>query len=474
MTEGAFLYILNLLKDNAKERKMKMYEVRDLIQAGYTFEKWCLEAVRQANDLVAEGKQVDLVEIAERVKELPQFRPHEMRDEPLPFHVNLDAEGEDVEFLERNKEAVVETMSKLMRLPTLEKGALMPDACPAGTICVGGVVAARNAIHPAFHSADICCSMALTEYDFDEPKRVLDAAMEVTHFGPTGRSVTEPMPQYLIDAIEGNRYTKPLMQHAKRDFATQGDGNHFLFVGRSANTGKVNVVTHHGSRSFGARLFKKGMQIAEKFAKNIAPKGMEKGYAWIPFETDEGRDYWEALQIIRLWTMENHYRIHDMIQKKLGLDVLDRFWNEHNFVFKRGDLFYHAKGATPGWTDTYERTLVPMNMSESVLVTRGTDVENGIGFLPHGAGRNMSRAEFNRRYPNPTLPEGIDVRSFSGVVDASELPEAYKNADEVKAQIKKYGLAEVVDEILPYGSIMAGENPNPPAWLLAKQAKKKV
>lgn len=25
----------------------------------------------------------------------------------------------------------------------------------------------------------------------------------------------------------------------------------------------------------------------------------------------------------------------------------NRYWNEHNFVFRDGDLFFHAKGATP-------------------------------------------------------------------------------------------------------------------------------
>src|SRR5690606_11021783 len=219
----------------------------------------------------------------------------------------------------------------------------------------------------------------------------------------------------------------------------------------SKNKGKVNVVTHHGSRSFGARLYKTGMRIAQNFAKDIAPKGMDKNLAWIPFETQEGKDYWDALKIVRIWTKVNHYTIYDMVMDNLGMDgidLLDRFWNEHNFVFKRGNLFYHAKGATPGWTDTYDRTLVPMNMAEPILVTRGTEVENGIGFLPHGAERNMSRTEFNKRYPDPKLPEGIDVRSFSGKVDTSELPQAYKNADEVKAQIQKYNLAEVLDEII--------------------------
>lgn len=455
---------------------MEHYTVKDFIEAGYKFDKWIFGAVDMANELSENGEQVDIVAIAEKAKSLPQYVQHEMRKTPSPLYINLDAEGADIEYLEKNKADVVETMNSLMHLPTVEEGSVMPDACPAGTICVGGVVASRNAIHPAFHSADICCSMALTEFDIETPKVVLDAALSVTHFGSTERPVKEEMPQYLVDAIMSNVYTRPLMDRAKRDFATQGDGNHFLFVGHSKNTGKVNVVTHHGSRSFGAFLYKKGMKIAKKFAKNIAPKGMRADYAWIPFNTKEGQDYWEALQIVRLWTMENHFRIHNMIQDKLGIDQLDRFWNEHNFVFKRGDLFYHAKGATPGWNDTYDRTLVPMNMAEPILVTRGTEVENGIGFLPHGAGRNMSRTEYQRRFPNPALPEGIDVRSFSGKVDTSELPQAYKNADEVKSQIQKYGLAEVLDEILPYGSIMAGEEEDP-QWKIEmrkKQAKKKA
>ena len=50
----------------------------------------------------------------------------------------------------------------------------------------------------------------------------------------------------------------------------------------------------------------------------------------------------------------------------------------------------------------------------------------------------------------------MDVRFFSNKIDISELPSAYKNAESVKNQIKQFGLGEVVDEILPYGCIMAG------------------
>lgn len=435
-----------------------MYTPKDFIDLGYSFEKWMLKAVELAN---FDGDSADLQRIADEVQAMPQYRAHQMRSEPCPVYVNLDDKGADKQFLIINKAQVVDTMSALVMLPTVEKAAIMPDACSAGVICVGGVVAARNAIHPAFHSADVCCSMFLSEIDADDSKAVLDASHQLTHFGPTKREQAVEMPNHLRDMVLSNPYTKDLLHFAERDFATQGDGNHFLFVGRKKSNGKTCVVTHHGSRGFGAKLFKRGMNIAQDFAKNIAPKGMDKKCAWIPMETQEGRDYWDALQIVREWTYENHKAIHDMVIADGGYSLEDRFWNEHNFVFKRGELYYHAKGATPGWLDTYDRTLVPMNMEEPILITRGTEVENGIGFLPHGAGRNMSRTMFNKRFPNPSLPEGIDIRSYSGVLDKSELPQAYKSATEVKQQMLDYDLAEVIDEIEPYGCIMAGEIEQP-------------
>jgi RNA-splicing ligase RtcB len=55
------------------------------------------------------------------------------------------------------------------------------------------------------------------------------------------------------------------------------------------------------------------------------------------------------------------------------------------------------------------------------------------------------------------MPVGIDARFYCGKPDLSELPQAYKNAASVRAQINKYGIGKVVDEIIPYGSIMAGD-----------------
>ena len=249
---------------------------------------------------------------------------------------------------------------------------------------------------------------------------------------------------------------------------TQGDGNHFLFVGFSKKTGDTIMVTHHGSRGFGASLFKTGMKIAEAFRKQISPKTLAKN-AWIPYDTDEGKAYWEALQIVREWTKLNHTVIHDATVQKVSLDPLYRFWNEHNFVFKDGDLFYHAKGATPlddkFVPDSMEGLrLIPLNMSEPVLIVKGATTVNNLGFAPHGAGRNVSRSQHKRNLAHKTFEQifaeetaGLDVRFFSGNIDISELPSAYKNAQAVQAQMKEFGLGEVVDEVIPYGCIMAGD-----------------
>ena len=67
-------------------------------------------------------------------------------------------------------------------------------------IPVGGVAAAKDAIHPGMHSADICCSMAVTIFADAAPTAILDAGMRLSHFGgggrPHGRQLRPPPGKY--------------------------------------------------------------------------------------------------------------------------------------------------------------------------------------------------------------------------------------------------------------------------------------
>jgi RNA-splicing ligase RtcB len=202
----------------------------------------------------------------------------------------------------------------------------------------------------------------------------------------------------LLVKFEANQYLRMTSEAAIKHYGTQGDGNHFFFVGRVASSGELAIVTHHGSRKPGALLYKAGMAKAESYRKKLAPE-VPKHNAWIPADTQDGEDYWWALQLIREWTKGNHRAIHGAVADYLKLRVRDRFWNEHNFVFQKSDgLFYHAKGATPAYpyfsNDTDGRTLIPLNMAQPVLITEGLNADNGLGFAPHGAGRNYSRTQF--------------------------------------------------------------------------------
>ncbi|MFK7755078.1 MAG: RtcB family protein [Sedimentitalea sp.] len=474
---GCHPWLGTLTKDEMMEDlTMTQLTGTDLKNWGHTPGPQFKELLERANSMQQDGNDVASIR-AELATEIPP--PVEQFDLHAPgaiaFHENLIPADADEE---NNLQKVRETMRAVMRTPTVVGGAIMPDACPAGpvgTIPVGGVVAAHNAIHPGMHSADICCSLMFTDLGDADPAAVLDAASKVTHFGPGGRPQGQrfTVSLDLMDGFRANRFLNSgkILHAAQEQMGTQGDGNHFLFVGRSRQTGRTALITHHGSRGPGAKLYKAGMEVAEQYRRRHSPKTLKQN-AWIPADSEDGQAYWEALQLIRWWTKANHNALHQATMVACGASAGERFWNEHNFVFRRGDVYLHGKGATPGWAefaadaDPQGRTIIPLNMAEPVLIVRGSDAPHALGFSPHGAGRNWSRTEHMRRLGAKTADqalaeetEGLDVRFHCGKVDASELPSSYKPAAAVSAQIESFDLAQIVDWIDPFGSIMAGEMP---------------
>lgn len=449
---------------------------KELIELGYKPSKIFKDALIHIND-----NNLTTVQIIALMEFLTPPEKVALVYSDKDFYRNIEFTNSDEE---SNYNSVVTEMRKIMRLPTVLGGAIMPDACPVGVeqIPVGGVVVTENTIHPSFHSADICCSVMTTNLGKVNPKDVLDISFGTTQFGAGGRKGHNGWNSIfydnkdLVKRVEDNFFTKDFIVKAASHIGTQGDGNHFLFVGVSEKTGDTYLVTHHGSRGFGASVYKKGMFVAKKLT------GKDEKNPWISYDEIEGKLYWEALQIIRDWTKLNHESIHDKIVNKLKIQYLDRYWNEHNFVFKDGNKFYHAKGATPLSNkfvpdSTNGLRLIPLNMSQPILVVKGETTENNLGFAPHGAGRNFSRSEHKRRNTKKTIDEifkietkGLDIRFFSGNIDISELPSAYKNAKNVEAQMSKFNLGEVVDRILPYGCIMAGDCEIDAPW---KNRKKK-
>ena len=198
----------------------------DLIEWGHRPGPAFTALLARANSARAEG--FGLVRIRQMLEAdllPPAPEPMALRNSgEVPLHVSIRAEDADEQ---KNVADVLATMAEVLKTPTVEAGAVMPDACPAGplgTIPVGGVVAARNAIHPGMHSADICCSVMLTDLGMVDPRAALDAAQAVTHFGAGGRD-------------QGQRFTVSL------DLLDQFRANPFLNGNRLLHAAQAHMGT---------------------------------------------------------------------------------------------------------------------------------------------------------------------------------------------------------------------------------------
>jgi RNA-splicing ligase RtcB len=489
-------------------------KARDLVAAGWHEGRRLGPALRRARDLESTGlARADVLAQLEQEfpKQLAVILP---RYEPAPLAEAIEAETPEEQ---ANVATARQRMRELLHVPVVQRGVIMPDACPSGggtaTIPVGGAIEVLNAIIPGAHSADICCSMFASFFPANHPVgEVMDHLQKVTHFGaggrPRGDQWTSPV---LEEPVWDNPFLTGLQSRARDFMGTQGDGNHFAYFGRIQFTepqrvaleaagyeelsdwitrrdGKFNVlVTHHGSRGLGADLYKRGQVAARKWCDENA-KDIPDAACWLPGDSPEGLAYWDALQYISRWTRENHATIHEALLRRLGQRALVQIGNEHNFVWKRGDSYFHGKGATPAWRDRHGRPLlglIPLNMAREILLVLGADHDDYLSFCPHGAGRNLSRTAMLRPYKDADgnidpsrvqqilgeVAPGLDIRWFNGGADLSESPLGYKDATKVKAQIARFGLAQLVGEIQPQGCIMAGEAPEPP-WLRARREKK--
>jgi tRNA-splicing ligase RtcB len=489
-------------------------KARDPLSAGWQEGRRLGGALRRARDLEATGlgrAEVFALLETEFPKQPARVLP---RAAPAPLAEAIEAETPEEA---ANVAAARARMHELLHVPVVQRGVIMPDACPSGggraTIPVGGAIAVENAIIPGAHSADICCSMFATFFPANHPiGEMMDHLQKTTHFGAGGRARGQQFSSPVLDEpVWDNPFLSGLRSRAQDFLGTQGDGNHFAYMGRIQFTeaqraavevagytelseaivrrdGAFNVfVTHHGSRGLGADLYKRG-QIAARAWCNENAQDIPDSAVWLPADSADGRAYWDALQYIGRWTRENHAQLHEAVLRRLGVRPLVQIGNEHNFVWKRGDTYLHGKGATPAWRDASGRPLlglIPLNMAREILLVLGADNPDYLSFCPHGAGRNLSRTAMLAPYKDAdgeldparvqqALAEttaGLDIRWFGGAPDLSESPLAYKDATKVKAQIARFGLATVVGEIQPQGCIMAGETAEP-HWMRARREKR--
>lgn len=373
------------------------------------------------------------------------------------------------------EEGALQQMQIAARLPVAVAGALMPDAHQGYGLPIGGVLATDNAIIPYAVGVDIGCRMCLSIFAIDPEalkKREAYFQREMvanTLFG-AGREFAERTEHEVLDRKEFSeiQFLQPLQHKALKQLGTSGSGNHFVEFGRVEVTDAdnpmglaignyVGLLTHSGSRGLGANIANHYTQIAMQ--KTLLPKEA-KHLAWLDMDTEEGMEYWLAMNLAGDYASACHHTIHAKIAKAIGEIPLAVVENHHNFAWKEmwegKEVIVHRKGATPAGKDVLG--IIPGSMTAPGFIVKGKGEATSINSASHGAGRKMSRTKALANITHEALQKELKnhgVKLIGGGLD--EAPFAYKDIHEVMQS--QTALVDVMGKFYPAIVQMDGSDP---------------
>ena len=159
-----------------------------------------------------------------------------------------------------------------------------------------------------------------------------------------------------------------------------------------------------------------------------------KHLAWLDLNSEQGQEYWRAMELMGRYAAANHQLIHRSIVKNVNVDILLDMENHHNFAWKETyenrEVIVHRKGATPAGTDALG--IIPGSMGTSGYLVRGKGKAESLNSASHGAGRKMSRKAAKQQF---TWSEAKKFLEQRGVILLSagldEVPMAYKDIETV-------------------------------------------
>jgi len=349
-------------------------------------------------------------------------------------------------------EAVMQ-MEKACLLPVSVAGALMPDAHVGYGLPIGGVLATENAVIPYAVGVDIACRMKMTVLDIPvrdlerRPDRLTRAIEAETRFG-VGANFRERREHEVMDADWSvSPITTQNKDKAWSQLGTSGSGNHFVEFGLFTAHGKIRdlepgtylaLLSHSGSRGTGAAVCNHYSKIAFSQFKDL-PNELKR-LAWLSLDSQEGQEYWKAMQLMGQYAAANHACIHKQIAENLGAQVLLDLENHHNFAWKERhiiegverEVIVHRKGATPAGQGVLG--IIPGSMASPGFVVSGKGNPESLNSASHGAGRLMSRKAANEKFNWKDVNRFLRERGVTLIsAGLDEVPMAYKNIREVMA-----------------------------------------
>jgi len=292
-------------------------------------------------------------------------------------------------------------------------------------------------------------------------------------------------------------------ERGRPQLGTLGSGNHFLEIQvvtdiydeKVANVfglfkNQILIMIHTGSRGFGHQICDDNLRVMERIQDKYGLRLPDKQLASAPIKSPEGSAYisgmacaanfaWCNRQIITHWLRDVFIKILSISPNKFGGEVVYDIahniakFEEHIVDSKKVKVLIHRKGATrafgPGhpdvsddYRDAGQPVIVPGDMGTASYILVGTQkaMDETFGSTCHGAGRLLSRHAAIRKAQGRAIDrelekKGILVRAFGRGTLAEEMPEAYKDVDEVVEVVNGAGISKKVAKMHPI-AVMKG------------------
>jgi tRNA-splicing ligase RtcB len=307
--------------------------------------------------------------------------------------------------------------------------------------------------------------------------------------------------QGCIEGADPDRVSEKAMERGKAQLGTLGSGNHFVEVGYVAEIfdeaiartlglwkDQATIIVHTGSRGLGHQVCDDYIRVMLDAARKYQIDLPDPQLCCAPVSSREGEQYLEAMacaanfaftnrQMITHWVRETFEQVFRKGPKDLKLDLIYDVCHNiakietHTVNGKKKKLCVHRKGATRAFPPNHpdipsdyqsigQPVLIPGDMGRCSYVLVGTEraMEETFGSTCHGAGRVMSRhqaikAAKGRAIVRELEDKGIIVKGASQGTIVEEMPDAYKDVNDVVNVVHRAGISRKVVKLVPLGVI---------------------
>ena len=304
-----------------------------------------------------------------------------------------------------------------------------------------------------------------------------------------------------INGADPNQVSERALERGRAQLGTLGSGNHFVEVGYVAEVydeaaagtmglrkDQVTVFVHTGSRGMGHQVCDDYIRVMLDASKKYRIELPDPQLCCAPVSSTEGQRYLGAMacaanfaftnrQMITHWVRETFEQTLKMSPRDLKLDLIYDVCHNiakietHTVNGGKKRLCVHRKGATRAFPPNHpeipadyrsigQPVLIPGDMGRCSYVLAGTEraMEETFGSTCHGAGRVMSRhqamkAAKGRAITRELEDKGIIVRGASRGTITEEIPEAYKDVNDVVNVVHHAGISRKVVKLIPMGVI---------------------